>query len=255
MPIHDWTRVEAGIFHDFHTTWIPEMRRRLKRGLLPAGYYATVEQVAEGPIPDVLALKRESHGKNGQAARIPKPDTGNGVVALAEAAPRVAHRSIAQANIYAKKARTLVIRHVSGDQIIAVIEIVSPGNKQTQGAMRSFVTKNVDFIQMGVHVLIIDLFPPTPRDPNGIHSAIWEEIGLDDFTLSPARPLILASYSAGEPKQAFVEPVAVGEALPEMPLFLEPDLYINLPLEESYQTAFADLPDHWRELLESSAGA
>ena len=41
MPIHDWTRVDAGIFHHFHVTWIPEIARALNAGLLPDGYYAT----------------------------------------------------------------------------------------------------------------------------------------------------------------------------------------------------------------------
>ncbi len=40
MPIHDWTRVEAGIFHHFHHGWIEEIARALNRGLLPADYYA-----------------------------------------------------------------------------------------------------------------------------------------------------------------------------------------------------------------------
>ena len=29
MPIHDWTRVPAGIFHDFHHGWIEEAKRAL----------------------------------------------------------------------------------------------------------------------------------------------------------------------------------------------------------------------------------
>src|SRR3954447_8617745 len=40
MPIHDWTRVDAGIFHAFHHGWIEELSRRLNRGLLPEDYYA-----------------------------------------------------------------------------------------------------------------------------------------------------------------------------------------------------------------------
>ena len=40
MPIHDWTRVDAGIFHAFHHDWITEIARALNRGLLPADYYA-----------------------------------------------------------------------------------------------------------------------------------------------------------------------------------------------------------------------
>jgi hypothetical protein len=50
--------------------------------------------------------------------------------------------------------------------------------------------------------------------------------------------------------RAYVEPVAVGEALPEMPLFLEPGAHVLVPLEESYQSAFAAVPRRWRRVLE-----
>src|SRR4029078_9777852 len=54
MPIHDWTRVDAGIFHDFHHEWISTIRRALNDGLLPADYSALAEQQAAGFGPDVL---------------------------------------------------------------------------------------------------------------------------------------------------------------------------------------------------------
>ena len=57
MPMHDWTRVEAGIYHDFHHEWISEIKRALNRGLLPEDYYALAEQQAAGFGPDVLTLQ------------------------------------------------------------------------------------------------------------------------------------------------------------------------------------------------------
>ena len=57
MPIHDWTRVDAGIFHDFHNAWLTEIRNVLNNGALPEGYYALTEQHAGRIIPDVLALR------------------------------------------------------------------------------------------------------------------------------------------------------------------------------------------------------
>jgi hypothetical protein len=45
MPVHDWTLVEDGIFHDFHVGWIAQLRTALNNGLLPPGYYA----LEEGP--------------------------------------------------------------------------------------------------------------------------------------------------------------------------------------------------------------
>ena len=43
MPMHDWKRVEAGIFHAFHHEWISEISRALNRGLLPDDMYALPE--------------------------------------------------------------------------------------------------------------------------------------------------------------------------------------------------------------------
>ena len=107
--------------------------------------------------------------------------------------------------------------------MIAVIEIVSPGNKSSRHALRAFVEKMTDLLREGVHLLIIDLFPPGPRDPEGVHKVIWDELQEEPFELPPDKPLTLAAYSAGAVKTAYVEPVAVGDLLPEMPLFLEPE--------------------------------
>lgn len=251
MPIHDWTRVEAGVFHDFHTTWIPDIKRTLINGLLPPSYYAMVEQVASGPIPDVLTLQRDvGSNRNGRGMHLSSSPSGS-MVALAEAPPRSQFRSTTQRDPYAARARSIVVRHSEGDRVVAVIEIVSPGNKNRRDALRAFVEKAADWLRSGVHLLIIDLFPPGPFDPQGIHPAIWSQFDEDEFELSIKQPLTLASYIGGTIKEAFIQPVSVGELLPERPLFLERDGYINLPLEESYMSAFVTVPPHWRELLES----
>ena len=56
MPVHDWTRVSAGTFHDFHNAWITELRNALNGGLLPRGFYAQGEQYAGQIQTDVLTL-------------------------------------------------------------------------------------------------------------------------------------------------------------------------------------------------------
>ncbi len=48
MPVHDWTRVIAGTFHDFHHEWIMAIKRTLNSGLLPSEYYAMAEQITGG---------------------------------------------------------------------------------------------------------------------------------------------------------------------------------------------------------------
>src|SRR5947209_20581516 len=106
MPIHDWTRVDAGIFHAFHHDWITESARALNRGLLPATYYALPEQLAGGLGPDVLTLRIP--GGNGGA---PAPGPPDGGMALAVAPPRVRIRMQSAANRYAARANAFTVRH------------------------------------------------------------------------------------------------------------------------------------------------
>lgn len=98
-------------------------------------------------------------------------------------------------------------------------------------------------------MLIVDLFPPTARDPHGLHAALWSEMIDYDFEMPAGKPLTAASYSAGLVKRAFVEPLGVGDSLPEMPLFLEAETYVSVPLEETYLTAFEDVPKPYRDKL------
>jgi Protein of unknown function (DUF4058) len=246
MPIHDWTRVDAGIFHHFHLEWIGDLSRVLNRGLLPPEYYALAEQIAGGVGPDVLTLQRPPNG-----ARM--VETPSGGIALATSPPKVHLRLRAELDEYAAKARTVVIRHVSRHQIIAMIEIVSPGNKGSRHEFRAFLEKACQVLRLGIHLVIIDLFPPGPRDPQGVHKAIWGEFIDNDFTLPVDKPLTLASYIGGPIPEAFIQPTAVGGAAAEMPLFLTSEAYVPLPLEATYQSAWEAVPAFYREILTAPA--
>jgi hypothetical protein len=245
MPIHDWTRVTAGIWHDFHLAWIAEIRNVLNEGLLPPDYYALAEQIA-GPLgPDVLTLQELQPGMSDSNSGTPGE-----AEALALPPPWTRIAAEAEMNDYVLKRRTLVIRHTSEDRIVALLEIVSPGNKSARHALRSFVEKAVEALYRGYHLLIVDLFPAGPRDPHGIHAAIWGEFSEDAAPLPPGEPLTLAAYSAGPVKRAYVEPMAVGRALIDMPLFLEPEVYVNVPLETTYMAAYRGVPRRWRKVLD-----
>jgi hypothetical protein len=246
MPIHDWTRVDAGIFHHFHLEWIGDLSRVLNRGLLPPDYYALAEQIAGGLGPDVLTLQRPANG-------VPAVEAPTGGIALATCPPHVQMRLRAEPDQYAAKARTVVIRYVSRHQIIAMIEIVSPGNKDSRHGFRAFVEKACEVLRSGIHLVIIDLFPPGPRDPHGVHKAIWDEFIDNDLTLPVDKPLTLASYTGGPVPEAFVDPTAVGDSLAEMPLFLTPEVYIPLPLEATYQSPWEAVPAFYREVLTAPA--
>jgi hypothetical protein len=246
MPVHDWTRVDAGIFHDFHVAWLPEIRKAFNGGLLPQGYYALAEQHAGRAIADVLTL----HARPVPPEPRPlPPDTGG--TAVAEAPPRVRWRETVEPAALTRR-RTLAIRHVSGHRLVALLEIVSPANKDRARHVEDFAANAVDALDLGVHVLVVDLFPPGPHDPYGMHGAIQQRLEQsDEASALPAdEPLTLSSYVAGPQVEIYREHRAVGAALPEMPLFVRPDRYVNVPLERTYQAASEGVPAFWRDVLE-----
>ncbi len=248
MPMHDWSQVAAGLFHHFHQSWSVRITDALNAGVLPPGLAALVEQRAGIREPDVLAIEGYET-INPLASRALEENVG-GVAALEAPATSIVQRSTNE--VYADRANKIVIRHHLGT-IVAIIEIVSPGNKDRTGAVRDFVEKTVDFIRAGIHVLIVDLFPPTVRDPASLHKLIWNEIEDTPFELPKGRQRLLASYQAGSEKVAYIEPLGVGEVLPDMPLFLTNRLHIKVPLESTYQTTWNSLPEQLRAAVTKPA--
>ena len=250
MSVHDWTKVDAGIFHAFHQIWIVELHTALTR-VLPPEYYSLPDQVAGIGNPDVLTLQlalsnppapaaNGAHGTNEFA----------GGVAVATAPPKTRFTDQTDETAVVRKTKSVVIRHTSGHRIVALVEIVSPSNKGSVSEIESLIRKGVEFLRNGVHLIFLDLFPPGPRDPQGIHPLIWSEFKTTDFALPSDKPLTLAAYAAGPVKRSFVETVAVGDALPQLPLFLTPELYIPVPLDTTYREAWGRMPRPWREVLE-----
>lgn len=241
MPVRDWTRVSAGTFHDFHNAWITELRNALNGGLLPPGYYAQGEQYAGQIQTDVLTL----HAGSEPSAQ------GPGVAVVSEAPPRVSRKLAASEAAFVRAARrTLVIRHVSGHRVVALLEIVSPANKDRLSSVADFVTKAQSALHQGIHLLIVDLLPPGRYDPQGFHEMIWEAYGDEPTELPPDKRLTLASYRADRLPEAYLEFVGLNDALPAMPLFLDRSAYVSTPLESTCEAAYRGVPEIWREILE-----
>jgi hypothetical protein len=247
MPVHDWTRVSDGTFHDFQYSWVLEIKRVLKRGLLPKGYYVMAEQIGgDLGTPDVLTLLADGTK--------PEPEGPlSGTATLTESPPAVHARTTIARDPYARLQRTVVVRHTSGDRIVAMIEILSPGNKSSRHAIRSFLDKAVAALDRGVHLLLVDVHPPGPRDPNGIHGVVLTEIGREDYVLGRQRPLTAVAYTGGAVVEAFVAHFAVGEPIPQMPLFLTRENYVHVPLEAAYLAAWEDVPPQYQEVLLASS--
>jgi hypothetical protein len=108
----------------------------------------------------------------------------------------------------------------------------------------------------GVHVQLLDLLHADNADPNGIHAAIWENFDTTGYTLPEAKNLTVASSVwLGEEPQVYLEQVIPGQTLPDMPLFLTDQIYVNVPLETTYQRAFRGMPRVWRDVLETDLKA
>jgi hypothetical protein len=90
--------------------------------------------------------------------------------------------------------------------VVAVVEVVTSVNKDSRHALRSFVEKTANLLYNNINVMLIAPFSPRPRDPQDIHKVLWDEIADGPFVL-PA-PI----------KTANVEPIAGGQAVPDMPL-------------------------------------
>jgi hypothetical protein len=239
MPVHDWLPVPIGLYHHFHQSWAVILAEGLNNGVLPSGYFALVDQRAIGLIPDVLALKR------GEKTR-PPATTGPALMATPPKVRYVTQQ--ADRDVFASRANRVAVRNPLGE-LAALIEIVSPGNKDSKHAIRAFVAKTTELLTNGVHLLVIDLFPPTPRDPQGIHKAIWDELHEEPFELPKDKPLTVAAYAADAAITAYVETIGVGDSLPAMPLYLEPGLYIPAPLEETYQRTWEKCPEEMKEIV------
>lgn len=239
MPMHDWTTVEPTIYHHFHQQWAVEISRLLNAGLLPTGLSALIEQSTGGVEPDVLMVERR---------RPNRPSLGHTTTL-----PRT-RLSMETMNRLTRKANRIAIRHRLGE-VVCVIEIVSPGNKANRHVINQFVQKTYDFLRAGVNVLLIDPFPPGPRDPHSLHKLIWDGFEEVPFDLPADEPLLLAAYRAPTadgftPLRADIEPLRVGAMIPDMPAWLDVDEFVSVPLERAYSAAWDASPADFRYLVE-----
>jgi hypothetical protein len=238
--MHDWSRVEPTIYHHFHQRWAAAIADVLNAGLLPPGLSALIEQYTGGVSPDVLTVERRSPPRPRQA----------GVATL----PRTRLAIEPQEDVLVKRANRVAIRHRMGE-VVCIIEIVSPGNKASRHAVGAFVAKTHEFLRAGVHVLLVDPFPPGPRDPHSLHKLIWDEFEDVPFDLPADEPLLLAAYRAADPAagvlpRANIEPLGVGAAIPDMPAWIDCDAFVEVPLGPAYQAAWDASPSDYRYLVE-----
>ncbi len=126
----------------------------------------------------------------------------------------------------------------SGSRLVAAIEIVSPANKDRPEHRRAFVAKCAALLQEQVSVTIVDVV--TTRHFN-LYGELLELIGETEPALGTDAPAVYAAACRGTRRDStwlldtWISPVAVGQPLPTLPLWLADNLAVPLELEASYE--------------------
>jgi hypothetical protein len=120
----------------------------------------------------------------------------------------------------------------------AAVELVSPANKDRAGSRRTFAAKCAGYLQHGIAVVIIDIVTAPAAN---LHQELFDTLGVKSRRTAwrSSTGLYAVAYRAVPVRKAprvevWPESLALGEALPVLPLWLTLDLSVPLELEESY---------------------
>lgn len=214
----------------FHAAWAAAIARLLNAGVLPSGYYAVPLVDRDGPVEVDVATLHDA-GEFSVAAGEPEPWTAP--------APAVA----VAVDLPGQDAVEVQVFADDGDpRLTAAIELVSPRNKDRPVARQAFAVKCVGYLQQGSSVVVVDTVTTRRAD---LHAGILALLQTDNAILA-AEPLSAVAYRVvgrdeGGQLQLWPTALAVGAALPTLPLWIDADRAVPLDLEASYQAACTDL--------------
>ncbi len=131
-----------------------------------------------------------------------------------------------------------IYEDLSGVQLRAAIELVSPANKDRPGSRRTFAAKCAGYLKQAVSVVIIDVV--TDRTAN-LHADLLEMLEVTEAAWESPTQLYAVAYrpvpvQRQQRIEAWPEVLTLGRALPVLPLWLRVDLSVPLQLEETYVT-------------------
>ncbi len=232
MPLRDHFHSPVNDTHSWdevHGQWPGEIVRNLK-GILPQGYRAGPNIHLASPFEvDVSAYDHDSRESADRIA------TTGGAVALAPEPTLTIETDISDEDVY----EVNVYDTARGRRLVAAIEIVSPANKDRPKTREMFVSKVASLLQNDVCVSIVDLI--TVRQAN-LYAELLEFVGGTDPALANTIPHLYAvSLRSRKPLKgrplldAWFYPMTIGDTLPTLPIWLEEELRVMLPLETSYE--------------------
>jgi hypothetical protein len=210
------------------------MARLLNQGVLPMGYYAVPLVERDGPIEIDVATLRE-HGAVVPAGEPAVPQTW---------APPAPSLAVAVELPAADGIEVQVFADDGDPRLAAAVELVSPRNKDRPQSRQAFAVKCVGYLQQGSSIVVVDTVTTRRADLN---AAILSLLGVDPSAAVTPSSLSAVSYRAigreeeTQQLQLWPEPLALGQPLPTLPLWIASDFSVPLDLEASYQTTCTDL--------------
>lgn len=246
MPLRDHFRGAVGKvmpWEGFHAFWPTEIFRQL-RPILPAGVRAepTVQagRQAEG---DVLGFVTENWGA-GAFDDLTADGEGGLATALAVEPPLVIETEIDDADAFEVK----VYDTNRARRLVAVIELISPGNKDRPDTRQTFITKCAAYLQSSVSVCLVDIV--TTRHFN-LYAELLRFLGqpVPAVVGQPAELYAVELRPELRRKkrlrmQVWAHELQLARPLPKLPLWLGDDQAVLLDLEIAYEEScrILDLP-------------
>jgi hypothetical protein len=237
MPLLDHFHPPLSVerpWEGIHSTWASTIATQLNQNQLPEDYVAMPLVTIGGGVQVDVGTFQTGEQQEGT----------NGGVATQLWAPPQPLLSAVVDFVYLDAYEVRVVQQMGGPKLRAAIELVSPANKDRASHRRAFAVKCAGYLQQGVAVVIVDVV--TERTAN-LHAELVEILGLaQPLAWCAATPLYAVAYrpthsADAQRLEAWPEALAVGAALPTMPLWLNEELCLPLMLEESYRTTRAAL--------------
>lgn len=234
MPLRDHFRAPVNDRHtwdELHGGW-PMMIVRQLYDLLPPGYTAAPNvHLGRAFEVDVSAFEEEPGPLEDRSSGRPE-----GLAPSASPQPTLSlETDLTNPNEYEVR----IYDAERGRRLVAAIEIVSPSNKDRPESRRAFTARLVALLQQHVCVSVIDLVTIRPFN---FYADLLEWIGGTDPMLGPVPPHLYAVSVRNRRQaektsrlEAWFHPMALGQSLPTLPIWLDANLSILLPLEPSCQ--------------------
>lgn len=226
-PLHPTRSWES-----FHSRWASSIADYLD-GVLPPRYFAEIN-VRLGPqvATDVAEWQGDPRGEG----ELPNGPAGGQAVAVQTYSPPAP--SAVLPAVFPDEMEVQVVDDRGAARLVAVVELVSPANKDRPGERRSFAAKCAAYLQGGVGVVVADVV--TSKHFN-LHNELTEVLQWGEpFRMQEEAHLYAVAYRplrrAGRDEiDAWWQPLALGAALPTLPLALRGAFTLPLDLGACYE--------------------